>query len=208
MTLAPGLVPRPRLVLLAGALLLSACAQFTTSTADRAALKTAADQAGADYRACVVNAAEPYLHSGEGGAFIVLVAKQNCVAARSGFLDADTALLNTEFMAPDALRAKNLALLEDQATQQVQEQVLARKQSPPALPASPVPPPQAGNAYLACMGKEGERYGSLNEAATVIAEVANSHCATLLPAASAVALEKEGRTLVMGLVLDKKLNRP
>jgi hypothetical protein len=59
------------------------------------------------------------------------------------------------------------------------------------------------------MGAEGQRYAGVNEPAQVVAEVAQSRCAALLTdPASAAALEKQGRALVMGMVLDRKVSGP
>jgi hypothetical protein len=55
------------------------------------------------------------------------------------------------------------------------------------------------------MSAEGQRYAGVNEPAQVVAEVAQSRCAALLTdPATAAQLEKQGRALVMGMVLDRK----
>ena len=119
---------------------------------------------------------------------------------------------------------KDQAALDERAAQQVQERVLAHKAgSPPVVAAASAPPaagaamagasaasgPADGSAYLTCMRTEGQRYAGVNEPAQVVAEVAQSHCAALLTdAASAAPLEKQGRALVMGMVLDRKVGQP
>jgi hypothetical protein len=56
------------------------------------------------------------------------------------------------------------------------------------------------------MRAQGERYAGVNEPAEVVAEVAHSRCsAALTDPASAAALERQGRALVMGMVLDRKI---
>ena len=57
------------------------------------------------------------------------------------------------------------------------------------------------------MEEQARKYSSLNESATVVADVAQSRCKSYLGGAN-TALEQEGRALVMGLVMDAKLSKP
>ena len=127
-------------------------------------------------------------------------------------------------MMPESILTTDLATLDERATTQVQDRVLERRAAAPpvAAPAAvaPVPGtgaasapaangPTDGSAYLNCMRAEGQRYAGVNEPAEVVAEVAQSRCSALMTdAASAAPLERQGRALVMGLVLDQKIGKP
>lgn len=209
-----------RVLSVAGALVaISGCAQFTTNATDQAALEAVAGQAGDDYVTCVVNAAGRYQQTGESASLIAEVAKKACASSRSGFVDAENAWLTTRFMSTEPILQKELAALDQRAmleVQQIQERALEQKVAPVSAPVATVPAASApaavapaGSPYLKCMSAEGERYAGVNEPATVVADVAQSRCAALLTdAASAATLEKQGRALVMGMVLDRKVSRP
>lgn len=61
--------------------------------------------------------------------------------------------------------------------------------------------------YLDCMTEQGRKYSGVNESATVVADVAQSRCRNYLREGNA-ALEQEGLALVMGEILDAKLDKP
>ncbi|MSR10116.1 MAG: hypothetical protein EXR82_11470 [Gammaproteobacteria bacterium] len=217
-----------RVFLVVGALVaLSGCAQFTTNAIDKATLKTVASKAGDDYVSCVVDAAGRYQQTGESASLIAEVAKKACTASRSEFITAENAWLKSEFMSTEPILQKDLAALDQRAeleVQQQQVQALERKVAAPPVAAAAIAPvasasvasvpaatsaPAAGSAYLKCMTAEGQRYAGVNEPATVVAEVAQSRCASLLTdPVSAAPLEQQGRALVMGLVLDRKVSAP
>lgn len=213
-----------RVLLVVGALVvLSGCAQFTTNSADQASLKATAGSAGDAYVTCVVDAAGRYQQTGESASLISEVSKKACTSSRSAFIDAENAWLKTEYMTTEPILQRDLAALDQRATlqiQQAQERVLEQKvASPPAVAAAAVSAPVAsapvsavpadGSAYLKCMSAEGQRYAGVNEPAEVVAEVAQSRCSALLTdPASAAQLEKQGRALVMGMVLDRKVSKP
>lgn len=198
---------------------LAACAQFKTSHADRAALQMAATKAGEDYVTCVTGESDRYQQTGESAGLIVELARKACTPARTAFVDADTALLKTQYMMHEPILKTDLAALDERATTQVQEQVLERRAASPPVAAPAVITPVAGasvasspagaSAYLSCMRAEGLRYAGVNEPAQVVAEVAQSRCSALLTdAASAAQIERQGRALVMGMVLDRKAGQP
>ncbi len=191
---------------------LSGCAQLTTDATDQASLQAAAGKAGDDYVTCVVKAAERYQQTGESASLIIEVAKKACTASRSEFVAAENAWLRTKFMSTEPILQKELTALDQRATlkvQQVQERALEQKVASTPVAATAVIAPAAGNPYLKCMSAEGQRYAGVNEPAQVVAEVAQSRCAALLTdPASAADLEKQGRALVMGMVLDRKVNQP
>ena len=61
--------------------------------------------------------------------------------------------------------------------------------------------------YIDCMEDQGRKYASLEETAATIAEVAHSRCDDYMGGPNP-ALEKEGRTAVMGAVFDARLPAP
>ena len=214
-----------RVFLVVGTLVaLSGCAQFTTNATDKAALKAAAGKAGDDYVGCVVDAAARYQQTGESASLITEVARKACSASRSSFITAENTWLKSEFMNTEPILQKDLAALDQRAEleiQQQQVQALERKvAAPPVASASvastavasapaAVSTSAAGNPYLKCMTAEGQRYAGVNEPATVVAEVVQSRCASLpTDAGTAAQLEQQGRALVMGMVLDRKVSAP
>jgi len=192
-------------------LLLSGCAQFTANATDKAALKAVAGKAGDDYVNCVVNAAGRYQQTGESASLIAEVAKKACTASRTEFVDAENAWLKAEFMSTEPILQKDLAALDQRAmleVQQIQASALEQKVASPAVAVTPAIATADGSAYLKCMSAEGQRYAGVNEPAEVVAEVAQSRCANLLTDPASAQLEKQGRALVMGMVLDRKVSRP
>jgi hypothetical protein len=103
---------------------------------------------------------------------------------------------------------KNLEALDERAKALVEQQVLERKAAAPVAMAAAASAPGNGSKYLDCMRAEGARYASVNEPAEVVAEVAHSRCSATLTdsdSASAAQFERQGRALVMGMVLDRKV---
>jgi hypothetical protein len=123
---------------------------------------------------------------------------------------------------------QSVGALNDRAVIEVGEALLAAADNQPAVvapiavgaaaaaTASPssvaVPSADGWNAeqrvYLDCMEDQGRKYSGLNESTTVIADVAQSRCKSYMAGPGSAALEQEGRTLVMGMVLDAKLQGP
>lgn len=195
------------------AVALSGCGQLSTSSTERAGLEAAAVKAGQTYVDCVVGASGHYQQTGEDAGMIVEVSKKACSATRSAYVDADTTFLKSKYLRPEPMVAKDVAALDERATGLVEQQVLERKAaSPPAATpvamAAPASAQPDGNKYLDCMRAQGQRYASVNEPAEVVAEVAHSRCSTALTdPASAAQLERQGRALVMGMVLDRKVSQ-
>lgn len=195
------------------AVALSGCGQFTTSSTERAGLEAAAAKAGESYVNCIVEVSDRYQQTGEGAGTIVEVSKKACSATRSVYVDADTTYLKSKYMLPEPILTKRLAALDERATALVEERVLERKAaSPPAATpvaiAATASAQPDGKKYLDCMRAEGQRYASVNEPAEVVAEVAHSRCSTALTdPLSAAQLERQGRALVMGMVLDRKVGQ-
>lgn len=192
---------RALLFLLGGAL--AGCAQVTTSSSERSSLQSAADAAGAAYLGCLSEQADRYLGTGDDARAIVTLAVKNCTSAREAARGAQSELQTTKYMVSEPQVEAALESLDAQGEATITEKVLNRKVPMPAAPASATAAPP--NAYLACMQAQGERWATVQEPATVIADSAHGRCAAQLAGnASAAELEKQGRALVTGIVLDRK----
>lgn len=201
------------------ALALAACEQINTTADQRAALGAKADAQADAFETCAVAAAGRRLAAGETAAQIPGQALADCAESRSRYLADETAYLRTQYVFPDNQVTQKAQALDARVTDAVNRRL--QKGPPPApaartSPATPnpsapaAPTPTTGQAYLDCMAAQARRYAGLNEPAEVVAEVAASRCAGQLPAdpgtgtGSAAQLKAEGRTLVLGIVLDQK----
>jgi len=199
---------RALLFLLGGAL--AGCAQVTTSSSERSSLQSAADAAGAAYLGCLREQADRYLGTGDDARAIVTLAVKNCASAREAARRAQSELQTTKYMVSEPQVEAALKSLDAQGEAAITEKVLNRKVAMPAAAvpvAAPAPAPAVAttNDYLACMKVQGERWATVQEPATVIADSAHGRCAAQLAGnASAAELEKQGRALVTGIVLDRK----
>ncbi len=198
---------------------LAGCAQFTTSSSERAQLQAAADAADAAYLDCLDRQAARYLDSGENAQAIVTVARKGCTTARDVARQAQSALQSTNYILAEREVEAGLAALDARGEAAITEQLLNRRALAPAAtaatpkavvaavpgPAAMPSAPAGGDAYLACMQDQGERWATVDEPAAVIADAAHSRCAGRIGGALAPAeIEKAGRALVVGVVLDRK----
>jgi hypothetical protein len=204
-----------KVCLVAGTLLaLNGCAQMTTSASDEARLQRAAEEAGEAYVNCILDASERYQQTNEPASVIVEVARKACTAARAEYVTTGTRFLKTRYMSTEPIVQREATALEERAALLIQQRVLSRKSATPATPAPAAPPPAASiptndGAYLECMQAQGRRYAALDEPAEVIAEVAHSRCAvSLADRTTGGPVERQGRALVMGMVLDRKASQP
>ena len=197
------------------ALATGGCAQFTTSSTERAGLRSAADAADDAYLACLSQEAERYLATTNEVAAIVSVARRNCTAARDAAGEAQKALQGASYIISDPQVEAALKSLDARGEAAVTE--LALNRTVPARPArsatarpAPAPPaPAGGDAYLACMQDQGARWATVEEPAAVIADAAHGRCADRLRGTpSGTDLEQAGRALVVGIVLDRKAQTP
>lgn len=193
------------------ALSMAGCAQFTTSSSERAGLQSAADAADKAYLDCLSGQADRYLGTSDDVRAIVTLAGKNCASAREAAGRAQSALQSTNYILSEPEVEATLKSLDAQGEAAITGKVLNRKAAMPAAAAAPavaIPAPAApavSNGYLACMQAQGERWASVQEPATVIADSAHERCAGQLAGNdSAAELEKRGRALVTGIVLDRK----
>lgn len=187
------------------ALALAGCAQFTTSSSERAGLQSAADAANAAYLGCLGEQADRYLGTSDDVRALVTLAGKNCASSREAAGRAQSELQATNYILSEREVEASLKALDAQGEAAITEKVLNRKAAMPAAVAPPSPAAATGNGYLACMQAQGERWANVQEPATVIAESAHGRCASQLAGnASAAELEKQGRALVTGIVLDRK----
>jgi hypothetical protein len=209
-------------VLSLGACLLAGCSQFTTSKEESAALEAAAAARGDAYVNCVTQKGLSYTGQSSGEISTVMqVATAACQPALDSFKSAQEALLKTRIILTDKALAASVDALNERARTDIAGQLVNKPGAPSAAPvaatavtaptaavANSAPPATGWTAeqriYLDCMKDQAKKYGSLNESAAAIADVAQSRCKSYLGTANA-ALEQEGRALAMGVVMDAKL---
>ena len=211
-----------------GACLLAGCSQFTTSQEESAALEAAATAKGDAYVSCVTQNGLSYTGQSSGEISTVMqVATAACQPALDSYKSAQDAFLKTKVMLTNKPIAESVEGLNERARAEIARQLVNKPASPALTPAvaaaaaapaataaaasSPAAAATDGNVqqriYLDCMEEQARKYSSLNESATVVADVAQSRCKSYLGGAN-TALEQEGRALVMGLVMDAKLTKP
>jgi hypothetical protein len=199
---------------------ISGCAQFTTSPEEQAVLELAAEKEAEAYIACVKGQAAE-IYSTTDPAFIRDAVTSRCEDERKAFIAAEKESLNAKYMLVDKPLKESLTALDDRARIELAETLLAR----PATPANPqvarsatlapVMVKAAGSApaswneqqriYIDCMEDQADKYAGLSESAEAISDVAVMKCRDYLGVESVVALEREGRAVVMGRVMDKRL---
>lgn len=201
------------------ALSLAACAQFTTSTTERAGLQSAADAAATAYLDCLDREAGRYLGTTNDAQGIGAIARKNCAGSRDAAAKAQASLQSTSYIMSDREVTAAMKALDDKGQTAITEQVLNRRAPDPAPAAAaaataaaavaPPVPAAASKGYLDCMQAQGERWAATREPAAVIADAAHSRCSAQLPGGPGAAeAEKQGRALVLGLVLDRKTQTP
>lgn len=179
---------------------MAGCTQFTTSSSERSTLQSAAEKASTAYLGCLNEQADRYLGTSDDVRAIVTLAGKNCASAREAAGRAQSDLQATNYILTEREVEATLKTLDAQGEAAITEKVLNRKVALPAAAAA-----TASNGYLACMQAQGERWATVQEPATVIADSAHGRCASQLAGnASAAELEKQGRALVTGIVLDRK----
>ena len=203
---------------------MAGCAQFTTSAEERSQLQSAADAAGKAYLDCLGNEAGRYVGTSEDTPAIVSIARKNCAAARDAAGRAQSELQTTSYIMSEREAEAQLAELDRQGETAISELVLTRRTGvPPAAAAMPatVPamaaPPATGptlitpapvdgtDEYLSCMRVQASRWANVDEPATIIADAAHGRCASQLKGTSGRnEAERQGRSLVVGIVLDRK----
>ncbi|NOR20294.1 MAG: hypothetical protein GQ538_09440 [Xanthomonadales bacterium] len=218
-------------VIVASMLLVASCSQLKTNKSELATLKTTADNFADAYVGCVVNVS---LKNTSKNAIDVATAVQLagavCQTELDQFSGSQEEYLSAQFMLTEKPLQESVDTLNERATTEVGEALLAAADNQPAVAApvvvgsaaaatpssaaipSAAAPTNGWNAeqriYLDCMEDQGRKYSGLNESTTVIADVAQSRCKSYMAGPGSAALEQEGRTLVMGMVLDAKLQGP
>ena len=187
---------------------MAGCAQFTTSAEERSQLQSAADAAGKAYLDCLGNEAGRYVGTSEDTPAIVSIARKNCAAARDAAGRAQSELQTTSYIMSEREAEAQLAELDRQGETAISELVLTRRTGvPPATgPTLITPAPVDGtDEYLSCMRVQASRWANVDEPATIIADAAHGRCASQLKGTSGRnEAERQGRSLVVGIVLDRK----
>lgn len=200
---------------------LGACSQLTTSKEELAAMQSAAEQQGDSYVECIKsnslgNAAKNTIDV----ATAVKLAKDSCAAELTSFKTAQEDYLSAQMMLTEKPLAAAVDALDERAEKEVGAALLAAgATSVAAAPAAAANPARAApvsaapsswsaeqRVYLDCMEDQASKYARLNESATSIADVAHSRCKTHAVAPGTAALIEEGRALVMGAVMDARLD--
>jgi len=188
-------------------------------------LEAAATERGDAYVNCVTQKGLSYTGQGSSEISTVMqVATAACQPALDSFKSAQDAFLKTQVMLTDKALAASVDALNERARTDIAGQLVTKPAASsvapaaataviaPTAPAVNSAPPASGwtaeqRIYLDCMKDQAKKYGSLNESATAIADVAQSRCKSYLGGTNA-ALEQEGRALAMGVAMDAKLSKP
>lgn len=220
-------------VILISMIFVAACSQMTTNKSELAALQSTADNLGDVYVGCVLkNSVASASKNAIDVASVVKISAGLCQTDLDQFKNAQTEYLSSQFMMTEKPLQASVDSLNDRAMTEVAEALLAAAETQPtaiapvavstaavagaraaATSSVAAQPASAGwtaeqRIYLDCMEDQSRKYSGLNETATVIADVAQSRCKSYMAGPGAAALEQEGRTLVMGAVLDAKLQGP
>ena len=215
-----GKLPHKSNFILFGAVILAGCAQFTTNEQELAALGSAAENEADSYVACVKTEAANYASSEEEISYVVNSAGRECQAELDKYEAVQSEFLSAQYMMIDSKLEESTAAVNQRATDEVAAMMLTRQPqvaspssagglNPGIAAGATAAVPVAGwnseqRVYLDCMQDQARKYVDLNENAPSIAEVAQSRCKNYMGGANAV-LEQEGRTLVMGIVFDARL---
>lgn len=195
------------------------CVQFTTNDAELAELQLAAENQAEGYINCV-QAEAAVIYSTTDPGFIRDAVSSRCEDERQAFIAAEKKSLGAQYMLTDKPLKVSVEQLDDRARIELAETLLARPATPanpasvrpataPVVAATASSKPIAWNEqqriYLDCMEDQADKYSSLSESAEAISDVAVLKCRDYLGAQSVVALEREGRAVVMGRVMDNRL---
>jgi len=208
-------------------LLVSACSQLTTNKTELAAMQQTAEGYADEYVDCVKQAALANAATNRiDVAAAVNLASSSCAADMASYKEAQTKVLEAQFLMTEKPVQQAIDQLNERAEQEVSAALLAAgSQAADPVPvaaaaagasaaavATAAPVSATGTdwsadqrVYLDCMEDQAGKYASLQESATVVADVAHSRCNSYATGAGSTALINEGRALVMGTVMDAKL---
>lgn len=209
-------------LLFAATACLAACSQLTTSKAEQAELKAAADARADSYLDCVARESEAFIMRSSEAAFILDLVRERCASDRDAYTKAREQWLLTQVMLTEKPLAEDLEALDQQARSRIANLLTETPaglsgETPPAarsgeINRQPAARPSAGEwnaqqrVYLDCMLDQAGRYAAQSESATVIAEVVANRCRSHLGSDSNnAALLQEGRLRAMGAVLDARV---
>jgi len=218
-------VPKSALLLIV-LLFVSACAQMSTNERERDELQQSAVNVGDSYIACVKAKAAEYASGSNSDASMAFqVASGSCQQELDAYKTAQNSYLSSKQMLTSKPLEESVDALNDRAETELAEEWLKNPATTSAVPAASAAAVSAGVAvesgatngdwntdqriYLDCMEDQADKYIALDESATAIAEVAQDRCKSYLePGSGTSALEQEGRALVMGAVMDARLEQP
>jgi len=206
------------------------CAQFTTSDAELANLKSVADTRADEYIGCMKTEASG-ISSTNNYEFIAEAVSVRCESSMDSYKTAQKEYLGAQFIMTGKLLAAAVEQLEQRGKTEVTETLLARDMGTedlqPApqsrsnldltLPAASVAAASAAamdivvqwnpeqRVYLDCMEEQADKYMRLNESAEAIATVAANNCRSYLTVERRAALEQEGKVQVMSKIMDQRI---
>ncbi|MEC9375261.1 MAG: hypothetical protein VYA80_02690 [Pseudomonadota bacterium] len=214
-----------RFISILGAILITSCSQFGTNEIELEQLRGDAENKAANYLQCMQEQTEKMLSVSRDAAFLVDRAKSACAIQLGEVKNAQSALLRTQYILINDELEKAIKALDDQSSIKITEILLSNDVS--NLPAAnrlnllkpsdnissqeKIVSPKAfkpsfdQRVYMDCMSDQAEKYVSLNESASAIADVAASRCRSYLDGVNQSILEQEGRALTMGRIFDLRL---
>jgi hypothetical protein len=210
---------------------MAGCAQFTTSDADLANMKSVADTRAEEYISCMKTEAST-ITSSTDYAFIAQAVSSRCKTSLDTYRAAQKEYLSAQYLI--TTKPLNLAVadLEERGQNEVAEMLVSRDADPAAapvaapaqsspgftLPSTSVAAASAAavsvvakwnpeqRVYLDCMDEQADKYARLSESAESIAAVAADRCRSYLTVERRQALEEEGRVQVMGKIMDQRVS--
>lgn len=202
----------------------ASCSQITTNKDEASALEARANGLGDSYVTCVVNRSlENASRNAVDVPSAITIASRACESDLAEFKTAQREFLKTQLMMTEPSLQASVDALDERATNEVGEALLSATRTQPAaaVPAAATASAVAASsasggsvswnaeqqAYLDCMDEQAHKYATLDESAPVVADVAQDRCQPLIAGPDAAVMEQQGRTLVMGVVLDAKLAR-
>ena len=207
----------PATAVLMAAMLVTGCAQFTTSAEEEAELDHIAQANAEAYIECLKRETAG-MSASTDASFLRDAATRRCESEMDAYKEAQAEYLGAQYMMVGKELDASVAALEKRGRNEIAEMLVAQPGmtptatpifAPAAAAATAATAPAVWNAeqriYLDCMQDQGEKYASLNESVDRIADVAASRCRDYLGTEARQALEQEGRAEVMGAVFDARL---
>jgi hypothetical protein len=193
-----------------GTFLLTGCAQFTTDDQELAQLDRAARAKADAYVSCVTTEAGKILANSTDEALIVNTARDNCAVALEDYEDARSEFLDEQYMLFGKKLEGSVQRVDERARNEATLVVLSRQQQGQSAAAVIKPTdPAAWNpdqrVYLDCMEDQARKLIRVNENPETVVKIAYDSCRRYMGSPN-IALENEGRTVVLSTIFDMQAN--